>query len=101
LVQALEDEEPGVRWLAAEGLVALGRDGLEPLLQALEGGSDSVWLQAGAHQVLHTLVREGVADEVAPVLEALEDIEPAVEVPMASYNALMELRKQTGQRDEV
>jgi len=40
----------------------------------------------------HFLIRDGVADEAIPVLEALEDIEPAVEVPIAAYHALKKLR---------
>jgi hypothetical protein len=35
LVNALEDDDADIRWVASEGLTALGRDGLEPLLAAL------------------------------------------------------------------
>ena len=35
LVNALKDRDGDVRWLAAEGLAALGRDALHPLLAAL------------------------------------------------------------------
>jgi HEAT repeat protein len=92
LVQALEDEESAIRWLAATGLIRMGRACLGPLLEALEGRSNSVWVREGAHRVLHFLIRDGVADEAIPVLEALEDIEPAVEVPIAAYHALKKLR---------
>jgi HEAT repeat protein len=92
LVQVLEDGNFAVRWLAAEALVALGHDALIPLLEALEKGSDSVWMREGAHHVLHTLIGDGVADEALPVLEALQDIEPVVEVPIAAYKVLLELR---------
>jgi hypothetical protein len=93
LMDALEDTEPGVRWLAEEALIALGRRGLLTILEALEERCDSRWLCDGAHHVLHTLIREGVADEARPVLEALEDLEPAVEVPVAAYHALQLLRE--------
>ena len=43
LVNALEDEDGDVRWLAAEGLIALGRDGLQPLLTALLERAQSGW----------------------------------------------------------
>jgi HEAT repeat protein len=95
LVQALEDEESAVRWLAAKGLIAMGEDGLEPLLQALIEHSDSVWFREGAHHVLHTLVREDMALQATPVLEALEDIEPVVEAPVAAYHVLQALRRGT------
>jgi HEAT repeat protein len=92
LVKALEDPEPAVRWLAAEALVVLGCDGLIPLLEGLEQRSSSVWFRDGAHHVLHALARDGVAEEARPVLEALEDIEPPVEVPIAAHDVLEQLR---------
>jgi HEAT repeats len=93
LVDALEDVDPAVRWLAAGGLLALGQQGLVALLEALEQCSDSLWLREGAHHVLHTLIRDGLADEAVPVLQALEDIEPAVETPTAAQCALLGLRQ--------
>jgi HEAT repeat protein len=95
LVHALEDEESAVRWLAAKGLIAMGEAGLQPLLQALIEHSDSLWFREGAHHVLHTLVREDMALEATPVLDALEDIEPVVEAPVAAYHVLQALRKRT------
>ena len=35
LVNALDDRDGDVRWLAAEGLAALGRESLQPMLEAL------------------------------------------------------------------
>ncbi len=92
LVSALQDEKAGVRWLAATALINLGRDALMPLLRGLEGNSDSIWFRDGAHHVLHSLIKDGVADEAIPVLEALEDIEPCIEAPVAAYNVLQDLR---------
>jgi HEAT repeat protein len=83
-----QDEHFGIRWLAAEGLIALGRNGLVPLLNALIRHSDSAWLREGAHHVLRILAGRGLNAQVAPVLTALEDIEPAVEVPPAARAAL-------------
>jgi HEAT repeat protein len=90
LVKALEDEDFGVRWLAAEGLIGLKREGLVPLLEALESRSDSVWLREGAHHVLFTLFEEGLAAEVQPVLAALDGVEPSLEVPWDARIALAE-----------
>ncbi len=83
-----QDELFGIRWLAAEGLIALGRNGLVPLLNALIQRSNSAWLREGAHHVLRTLAGRGLYVYVAPVLTALEDIEPAVQVPPAARAAL-------------
>jgi HEAT repeat protein len=88
LVKALEDEESNIRWLAAEGLIATGRAGLLPLLRALVHRSDSEWLREGAHHVLRAQADDGVGRLVAPVVAALEDIEPIIEVPPAAQAAL-------------
>lgn len=98
LVKALEDEEFSVRWLAAKGLIALRSKGLPPLLRALIKRSDSGFLLHGAHHVLRDLVRRGVSkDVVQPLLAALEDVEPSLEVPPAARAALDALpRTRTG-----
>jgi len=98
LVSTLEDEKAGVRWLAATALINLGRDALVPLLRGLAGTSDSIWFRDGAHHVLHSLIRDGVADEAIPVLEALENLTPVVEAPIAAYRVLQELREREDER---
>ena len=65
LVQALEDPETGVRWLAAEGLIRMRSACLQPLLHALTERADSVWLRDGAHHVLHDLAKMGLAEGMA------------------------------------
>ncbi len=91
LVRTLEDEKAAVRWLAATALINLGRDALAPLLIGLEGHSDSIWFRDGAHHVLRSLIRDGVADEAIPVLDALEDLEPSIEAPVAAYHVREDL----------
>jgi HEAT repeat protein len=99
LVRALEDDEFSVRWLAATGLTALRSKGLAPLLRALTKRSDSVSLLQGAHHVLHDVMRRGVPKEVVqPVLAALEDVEPSLEVPLAARAALDALARARGPR---
>jgi HEAT repeat protein len=93
LVEALEDERFGVRWLAAEALIALGAEAtLPPLMHALSESADSVWLRHGGHHVLRTLARNGLPKTVQPVLAALEDVEPAVECPALALRAWESLR---------
>jgi HEAT repeat protein len=102
LVRTMEDDPRfEVRWLAAEGLITLGIDGLPPLLQALVERSDSVWLLEGARHVLHVLAREGLGPLVSPVLTALVDMEPELEVPEAASIALDKLTGAVGQSGET
>jgi HEAT repeat protein len=98
LVEALDDDNFGVRWLAAEGLICTGGRGLIPLLRALERHSDSKWLRDGAHHVIRSLVGEPTLhDTLAPVLRALEGIEPVLEVPPAAEKALCTLTEPANQ----
>jgi HEAT repeat protein len=93
LVRSLEDEMFDVRWLAAEALIAIGKEALVPLLQALTQHSDSLWLREGAHHVFHDLADRKIMGVLRPVLTALEGIEPSIEVPLAANTALKALTK--------
>ncbi len=94
LVNALDDRDGDVRWLAAEGLAALGEDGLQPLLAALLERAQSGWFCEGAHLVCHTLVkRKKLGPILRPLLAALENSEPEAAVPPAAYAALSSLRE--------
>jgi hypothetical protein len=88
LVKALEDEEFDVRWIAAEGLIKMNINGAIPLLQALKARGDSTLLQEGAHHVFHDLSKGALKKSLAPVLVALESIDPGEEVPLAAFRAL-------------
>ena len=82
LVTALGDNNFDVRWLAAEGLIDRGHEALGLLMKALIEGSDSVVLREGAHHVLFDLSHGNLREVVLPVLQALEEVEPSVEVPL-------------------
>ena len=91
-VQALEDDNDDVRWLAAMGLVALRRTALRPLLRALEVRSSSWLLRDGAHHVCQGLASKGFRDVVRPILTALDAPMPEIATPVAAYRALSKLR---------
>ena len=91
LIEALEDKMFDVRWLAAEGLIDIGREAVVPLLRALVERPDSLWLREGAHHVLHDMPKEDLEETLKPVLAAMEDIEPSLEVAPAAYAALERL----------
>jgi HEAT repeat protein len=93
LVMALEDEEFDVRWLAAKGLIEMNVKGLKPLFQALIERADSSLIREGAHHVLHDLAKGELRKYLVPVLIALEDMDSAVQVPIAASHALEALTK--------
>ncbi len=92
LVRRLEDDYLDVRWLAGQGLVALGRDGLVALLRAMMEEPASVRRREGAHHVLRILAQRGQADVVGPVLAAIEGVQPGLTVPLAAHAALHKLQ---------
>ena len=96
LVHALCDQKAAVRWLAGNALIKLGHDALAPLLRGLEASSDSIWFRDGAHHVLRSLIRDGEADEAIPVIEALENLEPRIEAPIAAYHVLQGMNGDAG-----
>lgn len=88
LVKALEDEAFDVRWLAAVGLIRMNIRGLKPLLHALMEHGDSVFIREGAHHVIHGLTKGELRRYLAPVLAALENVDPGMSVPRAAFHAL-------------
>ena len=93
LVKALEDEAFDVRWLAAVGLIGMNIKGLKPLLHALMEHGDSVLIREGAHHVIHDLTKGELRKYLAPVLAALENVEPGMSVPQAAFHALEMLER--------
>jgi len=93
LVEALEDEEFDVRWLAAIALIRMNIRGLRPLFRALMERGDSTLLREGAHHVIDDLSKGELRKYLIPVLAALEDVEPSMEVPQAAFQSLEKLEK--------
>ena len=93
LIKTLEDEEFDIRWLAAEGIIGLGMNGLKPLLQALIDHGDSPLLLEGAHHVIHYMAKGGLRKYLGPVLSSLEGIGTAVKAPNAAFHALEMLKE--------
>ncbi len=92
LVEALRDDSMEVRWLAAEGLIALGQDALTGLLRALEAHFNSVYLLEGTHHVLHALEKQNVLNrKTLAVLDSLRYLEPKISVGVAASQALESL----------
>ena len=94
LVNALDDRDGDVRWLAAAGVAALGQDGLQPLLAGLLERARSPWFREGAHHICHTLVKKrNLGPILRPLLEAMGQPEPEIAVPSAAYAALSRFRE--------
>ncbi len=66
-IEALEDDESDIRWIAAEGLIKLGAQSIRPLLNALIEKSDSIFILAGAHHVFYDLKKAGKLPKDFPI----------------------------------
>jgi HEAT repeat protein len=97
LVRALMDESFEVQWLAAEGLIAMGKDALKPMLEGLVRNYGSIYMRQGAHHVLHDLERHNLLPPSAlRVLDELRCIEPLEPYPVSAKHALEELAEGEG-----
>lgn len=95
LIDALKDDDIGIRWAASNALIAQDRAALEPLFESLvdESGFGSAQFRQVAHHILHVLKdRHRLLPKEIKVFEALEGIEPEVEVPWAAEAALEDLK---------
>ncbi len=93
LVRALQDESINVRWTSMDSLIELGQDAICPLFEALREKFESVWLREGAHHILHVLMdRDQLTPSQIKVFEALESVEPDVQVPWAVDQAMKEMK---------
>jgi HEAT repeat protein len=93
LVEMLMDDDTGIRWAAMEALIRLNQAALAPLIQALVKHFDSPRLREGAHHILHNLQDKRMLSRTqAKMLEALQGIEPEIEVAWAAERALEELQ---------
>lgn len=91
LVHALLDEQPGVRWLAAEALALIGRPSLEPLLHGLIEYSGSPWFREGAHHVLRALAMGALHEVLQPVIHSLEGADQTIAVLVPAHELLQQL----------
>ncbi len=91
LVEALQDDDTGVRWAAMGSLIQLERGALRPLLESLTRDFYSARLREGVHHVLHVLLSRGKLTEIEKeVFYALEGAAPGVQAAWAANRALME-----------
>ncbi len=93
LINALDEKDPGVRWVIGEALIALRHRAVRPLLLALTKSELPNEFLQGAHHVLHHLSQfEDLTPPLQPVVAALEQPEPALAAPLAAMEALKDLK---------
>jgi HEAT repeat protein len=73
LIEALENDDFDVRWMAAEGLIDIGRDSIRPLLKALSRNEDSNYLLEGAHHIFKELEFKKIFKDDDGLIKKLEN----------------------------
>jgi HEAT repeat protein len=93
-IQAFEDDESDIRWIAAEGLIRLGNQSIKPLLKALLEKSDAIFVLAGAHHVFYELKKAEKLPTGFPIdklLSAIKNPGWAESVKLLAYDLLNNL----------
>lgn len=73
LINLLNDKEFEIRWIAAEGLIKIGRRAILPLLKSIRDGKSTFILNKGAHHVLLSLLNENERNKLTSLLLSLDD----------------------------
>jgi hypothetical protein len=92
---ALKDEDPGIRWLAAEGLISLGKQGVITTLEGLISNFDSVYFRHGAHHVFKEYSKKHPSPEIKKLLSSLLRSDSGFYSPVMALRLLRKFRKDT------
>jgi HEAT repeat protein len=94
LINLLDDKEFEIRWIAAEGLIKIGRLSILPLLKSIRDGKSSLIHNKGAHHVLLSLLKEDEKNKLATLLHSLDDAQELGETaPVAASDAIKTIFK--------
>jgi hypothetical protein len=94
LINLLDDKEFEIRWIAAEGLIKIGRRAILPLLKSIRDGKSSFILNKGAHHVLQSLLNENEKKKLISFLLTLDDAQELGETaPVEASEAIKTIFK--------
>jgi HEAT repeat protein len=96
LIFLLDDKEYDIRWIAAEGLIRIGRKSIVPMLKAVSGGKTTLFSNQRVHQVLSSLLSEEEKNKLESLMQSLEDYHGLNETaPVEALRALKILTLKT------
>lgn len=89
LIDLLVDEESDIRWIAAQGLINIGKASVIPLLRQVKHHGDSIYIREGAHHVLWGILDETEREKFLGLLDALDnESETSERIPVEANKAL-------------
>lgn len=90
LIDLLDDDDSSIRWIAAEGLIHIGRDSIVPLLNKLVQKGDNLYLKQGARHTFLSLFSEEEKEEFKPLLLSLKNYNNiSILAPVEAFRALI------------
>jgi hypothetical protein len=94
LINLLSDKEFEIRWIAAEGLIKIGRPAILPILKSIRDGKSSFIFNKGAHHVLLSLLDENEKNKLKSFLLSLDDAKELGETaPVEASEAIKTILK--------
>ena len=72
-INLLDDKVFEIRWIAAEGLIKIGRRSIVPLLKSIRDGKSTLIFNKGAHHVLLSLLKENEKNKLTSLLLSLDN----------------------------
>jgi len=94
LINLLGDKEFEIRWIAAEGLIKIGRPAILPLLKSIRDGKSSFILNKGAHHILLSILKEDEKNKLTTLLFSLDDAQELGETaPVEASEAIKTIFK--------
>lgn len=95
LVDALQDDDHSVAWMAAKGLAQFGRESLKPVLELLMRASMTPWLAETASYVFNGYARRNAEAKKAlePLMRRMREAGFRVGTAVAAQKALKQLEE--------
>ena len=88
LINALENEDFDVRWMAAEGLIDIGKESIKPLLKAVIKSKNPFYLLDGVHHVLKDLQFKNIIYDDAGLINKIENHDLYSDIALAAGELL-------------
>jgi HEAT repeat protein len=96
LIELLEDSDSGIRWIAANGLINIGRESIMPVLKSIiNKKNETYFLRLGAHHILTELFYPNEKIKFKALLHSIQSNGGISEsTALEVYNALRAIEKQ-------
>jgi len=70
-LEALNDDKSDIRWIAAEGLIRMGKYSVKPLLKLVAENYESIFVLSGAHHIIYELYEREILPKDFPAKKLL------------------------------